>query len=171
MSDLINYPKLIDQSMYNVVKEALKIISKGSNIGQHCFYISFLTSFPTVKISNKLKNEYPEEITIVLQHQFSNLVVEEEKFSVCLSFHGTQEQITVPFKAISTFTDLSINLIIRFTYYIKEYKNQNNNTSLTNTKQNKDELQSQKKIIISLTLRAFVTDLKMKSKYEDSISS
>lgn len=112
----INYDKLIEKSLKNVVVEALKIAEKQGLPGEHHFYITFKTNHPSSKVSPQLKNQYPEEMTIVLQHQFSNLSVESSFFSVDLSFGGVLQTLVIPFDAITYFADphakfgLSFNL-------------------------------------------------------------
>lgn len=112
----INYDKLIEKSLKNVVVEALKIAERQGLPGEHHFYITFKTNHPQSKISAHLKTQYPEEMTIVLQHQFSNLTVEQTSFSVDLSFGGILQTLTIPFDAITYFADphakfgLSFNL-------------------------------------------------------------
>lgn len=112
----INYDKLIEKSLKNVVIEALKIAEKQGLPGEHHFYITFKTNHPAAKVSAQLKNQYPEEMTIVLQHQFSNLSVENSFFSVDLSFGGVLQTLVIPFDAITYFADphakfgLSFNL-------------------------------------------------------------
>ncbi len=112
----INYDKLIEKSLKNVVIEALKIAEDNGLPGEHHFYITFKTNHPQTKISQQLKVQYPEEMTIVLQHQFSNLHVTEKFFSIDLSFGGVLQTLQIPFEAISYFADphakfgLSFNL-------------------------------------------------------------
>ena len=112
----INYDKLIEKSLKNVVVEALKIAENQGLPGEHHFYITFKTNHPQTKISTHLKNQYPEEMTIVLQHQFSNLLIEKNHFSVDLSFGGMLQTLVIPFDAVTYFADphakfgLSFNL-------------------------------------------------------------
>lgn len=101
----INYDKLIEKSLKNVVVEALKIAQNQGLPGEHHYYITFQTNHPYTKISDYLKSQYPEEMTIVLQHQFSNLVVTPSSFSVDLSFGGIQQSLVIPFDAITYFAD------------------------------------------------------------------
>jgi hypothetical protein len=82
--------------------------------GDHHFFISFATTMPGVHISSKLKERYPEEITIVLQYQFENLSVDKNKFSVTLRFDGVKEVIVVPFKALTAFADPSVKFALQF---------------------------------------------------------
>lgn len=120
----INYEELIDQSMLNVVKQALKVASTSCNLEDNYFYISFCTTFPGVKISEHLRVKYSEQMTIVLQHQFSDLVIKSDFFSVCLSFSGKIEKIVVPWKSIIMFIDPEAQLRIKLFYYVNKYKQQ-----------------------------------------------
>lgn len=101
----INYDKLIEKSLKNVVVEALKIAEHQGLPGEHHFYITFKTNHPQTNISAQLKSQYPEEMTIVIQHQFSNLVVERNKFSIDLSFGGIRQSLVIPYDAITYFAD------------------------------------------------------------------
>ena len=82
----INYDKLMEKALKHVVIEALKIASDEGLPGEHHFYISFKTNHPDVRMSSDLLNQYPEDMTIVLQHQFANLMLSEDYFEVDLSF-------------------------------------------------------------------------------------
>lgn len=101
----INYDKLIEKSLKNVVVEALKIAERQGLPGEHHFYITFKTNHPQTRISDQLKSQYPEEMTIVIQHQFSNLIVETSGFSIDLSFGGIRQTLYIPFDAITYFAD------------------------------------------------------------------
>lgn len=101
----INYDKLIEKSLKNVVIEALKIAEEQGLPGENHYYITFKTNHPQTKISAQLKSQYPEEMTIVLQHQFTNLLVEKTSFSVDLSFGGILQTLTIPYDAIVYFAD------------------------------------------------------------------
>lgn len=101
----INYDKLIEKSLKNVVVEALKIAERQGLPGENHFYITFSTTHPQTRISGQLKSQYPNEMTIVIQHQFSNLFVDEKQFSIDLSFNGIPQTLNVPFDAISYFAD------------------------------------------------------------------
>ena len=101
----INYDKLIEKSLKNVVIEALKIAEDQGLPGENHFYITFKTNHPQTKISSQLKSQYPEEMTIVLQHQFSNLLVDKTSFCVDLSFGGIPQTLTIPYDAIIYFAD------------------------------------------------------------------
>lgn len=101
----INYDQLINTHLKGVIADALKIAAEQGLPGENHFYITFRTNYPGVDIPAALQAQYPENMTIVLQHQFSNLVVDEEKFSVDLMFGGIPQTLTIPFDAVSYFAD------------------------------------------------------------------
>lgn len=112
--DTIDYPGLIDTAMRGVVREALIHVDKFGLPGEHHFFISFQTNYPGVSISPQLKSRYPEEITIVVQHQFWDLKIEKERFSIMLSFNNIPEKLVVPFDALTAFADPSIKFGLQF---------------------------------------------------------
>lgn len=112
--DLMRYDVLAQDALRGVVRRALKIARDEGLPGEHHFYISFRTGAPGVEISEKLKAQYPEEITIVLQHQFWNLEVNEERFSVELTFNKIPEHLVVPFSAVQGFFDPSVQFGLQF---------------------------------------------------------
>lgn len=101
----INYDKLIEKSLKNVVVEALKIAEAQGLPGENHFYITFKTNHPLTKISQQLTSQYPEEMTIVIQHQYSNLTINADGFSIDLSFGGILQTLSIPYVAISYFAD------------------------------------------------------------------
>ncbi len=119
----INYEKLIDISMHNIVRESLKTITDSTTPGNHHFYLSFITTAPGVIIPEHLKAIYPKEMTIVLQYQFEDLEVRTHDFSVNLTFNGKKSHLTIPYKALTSFTDPSVNFGIKFQYFERTYKN------------------------------------------------
>jgi len=112
--EIIDYPGLIDSAMRNVVKEALIHVDRFGLPGEHHFFISFQTNFPGVSISPQLKSRYPEEITIVVQHQFWDLKITDKQFSIMLSFNNIPEKLVVPFDALTAFADPSIKFGLQF---------------------------------------------------------
>lgn len=112
--DTIDYPGLIDAAMRNVVREALIHVDKFGLPGDHHFFISFQTNYPGVSISPQLKARYPEEITIVVQHQFWDLKIGKDKFSIMLSFNNIPEKLVVPLDALTAFADPSIKFGLQF---------------------------------------------------------
>lgn len=82
--------------------------------GAHHFYVTFRTNYPGLIIPDSLRADYPEEMTIVLEHQFWDLEVKEDEFSVTLSFKNRPERLTIPFEAIGTFVDPSVKFGVEF---------------------------------------------------------
>jgi len=114
MADLIRYDLLAQDALRGVVKKVLSDVAKNGLPGEHHFFIAFNTKADGVKISNRLKSKYPEEITIVLQHQFWDLIVSDRNFEVGLSFNGIPEKLVVPFEAIKGFFDPSVQFGLQF---------------------------------------------------------
>jgi hypothetical protein len=112
--DLFDYPKMVETALRGVVREVLARTQREGVRGAHHFYVSFRTGAAGVAIPNYLLTKYPEEMTIVLQHQFWGLEVRDHDFSVTLSFHNRPEQLTVPFAALAGFADPSVNFALRF---------------------------------------------------------
>ncbi len=113
-NDKIDYDKLIESSLKQVVIEALKIVEEQGLPGEHHFYISFRTDHPKTKIDAFLKNQYPQEMMIVLQNQFENLHVLENSFSVVLRFNHVPYLLEIPFDAITYFGDPSVRFGLSF---------------------------------------------------------
>jgi len=112
--DHIRYDLLAQEALRGVVRHVLADAAKNGLPGDHHFYISFDTSAEGVRISARLREQYPEEITIILQHQFWDLSVDEEGFEVGLSFGGVPERLVVPFAAIKGFFDPSVQFGLQF---------------------------------------------------------
>lgn len=114
MADHIRYDVLTQQALRGVVRTVLADAAKKGLPGEHHFYITFDTQAPGVRISERLLAQYPEEMTIILQHQFWDLTVGDHDFEVGLSFGGIPEKLTVPFEAISGFFDPSVQFGLQF---------------------------------------------------------
>jgi hypothetical protein len=112
--DFYHYETMIDRALRGVVREALERASREGLRGAHHFYIGFATDMPGVSIPDSLRARYPQEMTIILQHQFWDLEVSEERFSVTLSFQKQLERLTVPFAAVRSFADPSVNFALEF---------------------------------------------------------
>lgn len=110
----INYDHLVENALKQVVIDALKIAESQGLPGEHHFYIAFRTDYPGVKIDDVIKSQYPKEMTIVLQNQFSNLLVETNQFSVTLSFAHIPYTLQIPFAAITYFGDPSVHFGVSF---------------------------------------------------------
>jgi uncharacterized protein len=113
-TDLIRYDLLAQEALRGVVRHVLADIAKSGVPGDHHFYITFQTRAPGVKVSHRLLAQYPEEMRIVLQHQFWDLVVTDDVFEVGLSFGGVPERLAVPFSAITAFLDPSVQFGLQF---------------------------------------------------------
>tara|TARA_B100000927_G_C16340963_1_gene419266 strand:+ start:279 stop:731 length:453 start_codon:yes stop_codon:yes gene_type:complete len=109
----IDYGDRINTAILGVVKDILKDLSDSKISSNHCFYISFKTKDKNVKISDNLKKEYPNEMTIVLQNQFWNLVVKKNSFSVTLSFNKKKESLEIPYKSVTKFYDPFVKFSIQ----------------------------------------------------------
>lgn len=105
---------MIDSAMRGVVRDALLHIQREGLPGEHHFFISFQTTYPGVQMSPQLRARYPEEITIVVQHQFWDLKITDELFSIMLSFNNIPEKLVVPFDALTAFADPSIKFGLQF---------------------------------------------------------
>lgn len=114
MKDLFRYDKMVERALRGVVREALARTAASGLPGTHHFYITFQTKHPGAKLPDGLSSQYPEDMTIVLEHQFWDLEVEEDRFSVTLSFQTKPERLTVPFEAITAFTDPSVKFGLQF---------------------------------------------------------
>ncbi|MBM3532477.1 MAG: hypothetical protein FJX60_05500 [Alphaproteobacteria bacterium] len=112
--DLLRYDKMIESAMRGVVRQAISEASRHGLPGAHHFYISFRTDHPGTVVPDYLKSRYPQEMTIVLQYQFWGLDVEEESFSVTLSFNNVHERLTIPFQAVTVFADPTANFTLPF---------------------------------------------------------
>lgn len=112
--DIIDYPAMIDGAMRGVVRTALEQAASEGLPGEHHFFISFQTRYPGVNISPMLRERYPEEMTIVVQHQFWDLDVTDEGFSISLSFNNVPETLVIPFDAMTAFADPSIKFGLQF---------------------------------------------------------
>jgi hypothetical protein len=110
----IDYEGLAQEAMRGVVRTVLVRTAKSGLTGDHHFYISFDTESPGVSLSKRLKEKYPREMTIVLQHRFWDLIVTDERFEVKLTFDGIPERLVVPFSAIKVFFDPSVRFGLQF---------------------------------------------------------
>jgi uncharacterized protein len=110
----IDYEALAQDAMRGVVRAVLHKIAKGGLPGEHHFYIAFYTQHPGVIISKRIREKYPEEMTIVLQHRFWDLAVQEDRFEVKLTFDAIPERLVVPFDAVKVFFDPSVPYGLQF---------------------------------------------------------
>jgi uncharacterized protein len=112
--DSLDYGQMMDAAMRGVVRTALMRVAEMGLPGNHHLYVTFRTNFPGVALPDYLRARYPEEMTIVLQHQFWGLQADEHKFSVSLSFNRVHERLVVPFAALTAFGDPSVQFGLQF---------------------------------------------------------
>jgi uncharacterized protein len=114
MADQIRYDLLTQQALRGVVRNVLMDAAKKGLPGDHHFFIEFDTLAPGVRMSDRLRAQHPEKMTIILQHQFWDLTVNEQAFEVGLSFGGITERLAIPFDAINGFFDPSVQFGLQF---------------------------------------------------------
>jgi hypothetical protein len=114
MDDELRYDRMVESALRGVVREALAQVAEKGLPGDHHFYLTFVTNHRGVAIPEYLRQKYPQEMTIVLQHQFFGLEVCEDRFSVSLSFSSKTERLVIPLAAITTFADPSVNFALQF---------------------------------------------------------
>jgi hypothetical protein len=114
MADQIRYDLLTQQALRGVVRNVLTDAAKKGLPGDHHFFIEFDTLAPGVRMSDRLRAQHPEKMTIILQHQFWDLTVNEQSFEVGLSFGGITERLSIPFEAIHGFFDPSVQFGLQF---------------------------------------------------------
>src|SRR3954464_14097005 len=113
--DHIRYDILVQEALRGMVRGVLAEAAKNKGMpGEHHFFITFDTTAEGVRLSPRLLAQYPEEMTVVLQHQFWDLKVSDEAFEVGLSFGGVAERLSVPFDAIKAFADPSVQFTLQF---------------------------------------------------------
>ena len=114
MNDRFQYDALVDDALRSVVRRVLTQVAEKGLPGSHHFYISFRSTDPGVALPDYLLAKYPEEMTIVLQHQYWDLIIGPDFFEVTVSFNKQQERIKVPFAALSAFVDPSVRFGLQF---------------------------------------------------------
>lgn len=110
----LRYDKMVEEALRGVVRDSLVYAAENGLPGEHHFYITFRPHHPDVQMADYLKARHPDEMTIVLQHQFWDLIVTEEGFSVTLSFSGKPEPMSIPFSAVTGFADPSAKFGLQF---------------------------------------------------------
>ena len=112
--DLMDYQALVERAMKGVVRNVLLRVAEDGLPGEHHLYITFQTEHEGVEIADHLIAKYPDEMTIVLQHQFWGLEISENAFEITLSFSGKNERLLIPFDAVVGFADPSVNFGLHF---------------------------------------------------------
>ncbi len=110
----LSYETMVERALRGVVRETLETVAKQGLPGSHHFYITFHSHYPGVSLPDYLLERYPNDMTIVLEHQFWDLEVEEDRFSVSLSFANKPERLVVPFDALVSFADPSVQFVLQF---------------------------------------------------------
>jgi len=113
-TDHIRYDILAQQALRGVVRTVLADAAKKGLPGEHHFKITFATAAPGVRLSERMRIQYPQTMTIILQHQFWDLAVNDDGFEVGLSFGGVPERLAVPFEAITAFYDPAVQFGFQF---------------------------------------------------------
>lgn len=114
MNEYLNYGQIMQRALRGVMADALGQVQAEGLSGEHHFYITYDVTNPAVEMPDFLRAEYPDQITIVLQHEFDALTVSEDGFSVRMSFSDRPSQLYVPFDAVLTFVDPSVEFGLKF---------------------------------------------------------
>ena len=114
MADLIRYDLLVQDALRGVVRQVLTDVARNGLQGEHHFFITFKTATPGLRLSSRMRERYPDEMTVILQHQFWGLTVTDAGFEVGLSFNNMPERLFVPFAAITMFQDPSVTFGLKF---------------------------------------------------------
>ena len=114
MSDRIDYGNLMHRAMRSLIQEVLEGVQKNGLPGAHHFFITFDATHPDAKLADWLRERYPSEMTVVMQHWYDNLNVTDDGFAVTLNFGDQPEPLYIPYDAIRTFVDPSVEFGLRF---------------------------------------------------------
>jgi hypothetical protein len=116
----IDYGNLMHRAMRGLIQTVLRDVAKNGLPGAHHFFITFDTTHPGVAIADWLKARYPSEMTVVIQHWYDNLTVQEDYFTVTLNFGNQPEPLVIPFDSVRTFVDPSVEFGLRFETHSEE---------------------------------------------------
>ena len=114
MSDSIDYGNLMHNAMRGLIKTVLEDVRDNGLPGEHHFFITFDTTHPDVAVADWLRDRYPSEMTVVVQHWFDNLEIRDDGFSITLNFGDAPEPLNIPFDSLRTFVDPSVEFGLRF---------------------------------------------------------
>ena len=114
MPNTIDYGNLMHRAMRGLIQQVLENVAKTGLPGNHHFFVTFDTMHPDVEIADWLSDRYPGEMTVVIQHWFANLDVTDEGFTITLNFGDNPETLYIPYDAINTFVDPSVEFGLRF---------------------------------------------------------
>ena len=110
----LNYELLVEDALRSVVRSSLRIVENIGLPGETHFYITFITSYDGVELDDSLRAKHPEQMTIVIQHQYADLQVSDEPFSITLFFGGKPSPMIIPFQAVTSFNDPSVGFGLQF---------------------------------------------------------
>jgi hypothetical protein len=158
MQDLIGYDEIIENSMRLVIFETLKKVEKEGLLGKHYFIIAFSTRFLGVLLPKFLLEKYPEEMTIAIQHQYKNLVVENDCFKISLSFKGKYEKMVIPYKAVTSFSDPSMNFALKFSVSYADSKEDEIDISDDSNQTNKNSSNQKSDAPVDLSAKVISLD-------------
>lgn len=113
-TDKIPYEDLMQNALRSVVRKVLEETAKYGLVGDHHFYVAFKTQYPGVALPKSLMEKYPDEMTIVIQHRFSDLIIHDDHFEITLSFNQKPEHLVIPFAAMIGFVDPSVQFGLQF---------------------------------------------------------
>lgn len=120
MARSIDYGNLMHRAMRGLIQSVLEDVAANGLPGAHHFFITFDTTHPGVEMADWLRARYPSEMTVVIQHWFENLEVDDEGFGVTLNFGNSPEPLVIPFDAVRTFVDPSVEFGLRFETHADE---------------------------------------------------
>ncbi|MES2541714.1 MAG: ClpXP protease specificity-enhancing factor SspB [Pseudomonadota bacterium] len=120
MARSIDYGNLMHRAMRGLIQSVLADVAENGLPGGHHFFITFDTTHPDVQIADWLKERYPTEMTVVIQHWYENLIVTDEGFSITLNFGNNPEPMVIPFDALRTFVDPSVEFGLRFETQVQD---------------------------------------------------
>lgn len=166
--DQIGYDEIIENAMRSVIYQTLKKIDKKGLPGKHYFIITFMTKFPGVSISKALQEKYFEEMTIAIQYQYKDLVVEDDFFKISLSFAGKYEKLTIPYKAVTSFADPSMNFALKFSMNYNELDEVGLEEGLESNKINKNSANDKSEDVVDLSAKVVSLDAFRKNRNKDN---
>lgn len=141
-NSLIPYHEIVQEALRAVIKRTLSVVEKnhGDIPGKHHFYITFDTTVEGVQIPGHLKEKFPSEMTIVLENQFTNLTVEDDRFSVGLSFSRVPATVIVPYAAVTAFVDPSVDFGLQFDAGVSDQDNDSADYASTSSHDDSDNV-------------------------------